>query len=103
MGDGGDFNEIKSNEEKQGHNRRQKGNFSYFRNFISEIGMGDIRFKEHTFTWANNREGEDFIQERLDRFFGSDNLMLQFNTAKVAHILIQVSDHSRLVLNSKPS
>lgn len=53
-----DFNEIKSNEENKGESRRHKGNFSNFRNFISEIGMGDIRFRGKRFTWANNRKGE---------------------------------------------
>lgn len=45
MSDRGDFNDIKSNEEKNGQSRRHEGSFSNFRNFISEMGMEDIRFK----------------------------------------------------------
>lgn len=36
------------------------------------MDMGEIKFIGDTFTWANNREGEDFIQKRLDIFFGSN-------------------------------
>lgn len=66
----GDLTEIKSNEEKKGGNIRQEWSFSDFRNFISEMRIGNIRFRGHTITWANNRDKEGFIQDRLDRFFG---------------------------------
>lgn len=102
MGDGGDFNEIKNHEEKHGGIRRQESSFHDFRTFIADMGMGEIRFTGHTFTWANNREGEGFIQERLDRFFGSAHWMLTFDTAEVVHILRQASDRSLLMLDTKP-
>lgn len=65
----GDLNEIKSNKEKKGGKSRHEGSFSDFKNIISEMGIGNIRFRGHTFTWANNREEEGFIQEMLDKFF----------------------------------
>lgn len=68
---GGDFNEIKNNEEKKGGRPRQESSFTGFRNFIHEMGMGDIRYRGSTFTWANTWKGECYIQERLDRFLGS--------------------------------
>lgn len=68
---GGDFNDIKNKEEKQGGNERLESSFQDFRDFIDVMEMGDIRFKGLIYTWANNRVGEGFIQERLDRFFGS--------------------------------
>lgn len=71
MGDGGDFNAIKNNEEKKGGRPRQESSFTGFRNFINEMGMGNIRYRGSTFTWANNRDSEGYIQERLDRFLGS--------------------------------
>lgn len=33
--------------------------------------MRDIKFREEGCTWANNKEGEGLIQEKLDKFFGS--------------------------------
>lgn len=65
----GDLNEIKTNKEKKGDNNKQEGSFSNFKNIISEMGIGNIRFRGHTCTWANNREEEGFIQEMLDKFF----------------------------------
>lgn len=64
----GDFNDIRDNNKKQGGRRRAENSFLDFRNFISEMQMGEIKFKGEPFTWANNLEGEGFIQERLDSF-----------------------------------
>lgn len=33
--------------------------------------MEEVIFKGKRWTWANNRMGEEFIEERLDMFFGS--------------------------------
>lgn len=63
--------------------------------------MGDIKFKGEIDTWANNGEGEGFIQERLNRFFGSVEWMIQYDTAKVKHFLRQASDHSLIILDTK--
>lgn len=67
------------------------------------MDMGEIKFIGDTFTWANNREGEGFIQERLDRFFGSNEWMIQNDTAEVKHVFKKASDHALLILDSKPS
>lgn len=37
--------------------------------------LGDIKYKGDTYTWANNRKGEGFIQERLERFCGTVSWM----------------------------
>lgn len=102
MDDGGDFNDIRNHEENEGGRRRQDSSFVNFRNFISEMGMGEIKFRGHPYTWANNRENEGFIQERLDRCFGSANWMLQWQTAQVTHVPRQSSDHMLLLLDTDP-
>lgn len=38
------------------------------------------------FTWENNKEGECFVDERLDGFFGVPNLLLNFPKARVIHM-----------------
>lgn len=75
-------------------------NFTYFNNFIAGMDIGYIKFKGANFTWANNKEGEGFIQEKLDRFFGSLEWLLHFDTAEVQHVLRQPLDHSMLVLDT---
>lgn len=77
VGDKKDFNDIKNKDEKKGVEwGKTKASFQDFRGFISNVGMGDIKFRGEAYTWANNREGEGFIQERLDRFCGSTKWML---------------------------
>lgn len=44
---------------------------------MSDMEMRDIKYKGDTFTWGNNTEWEGFIQERLDRFLGAANWMIQ--------------------------
>lgn len=99
---GGDFNEIKNNAEKCGGMTRPERSFFEFRNIIAEMGMGDISFRGDAFTWANNREREGFIQERLDRFLGSSEWLLHFDTAEVTYVLRQSSDHALIMLDTKP-
>lgn len=98
----GDFNDNRCSEEKKRGKMRQESSFRDFREFIVGMGMGEKKFQGDTFTWANNREGEGFIQERLDRMFGSADWMVQQNLAVVRHILRQASDHSMLLLDTHP-
>lgn len=57
----GDFNDIKSQNEKKGGRVMNVNSFANFRDFIAKMKMREIRFKGEEFTWANNREGEGFI------------------------------------------
>lgn len=75
---------------------RQESSFLAFRNFIDEIEMGDI------YTWANNKERVEFIQERLDRLYGSVEQMLLNDNTVVNHVFRPTSDHSIIILDSKP-
>lgn len=86
-----------------GENRRTESSFQDFRNFIDDMGMGDMKYKGDTYTWANNREGKVFIQERLDRFCGSTAWMLLNDTTEMQHVPRQASDHSLLLLDSQPT
>lgn len=99
---GGDFNDIICHEDKKGGTRRLENSFYQFRSFIRDMEIEEIRFKGKKWTWANNRQGEGFIEERLDMFFGSANWLLSSDQAMVQHILTQSSDYSMVVLDSKP-
>lgn len=54
------------------------------------------------YTWANNRQGEGFLEEKLDRFFGAASWMIKNPRAKVIQVEKQSSDHSLLVLVAEP-
>lgn len=66
---GGDFNEMLRQEDNQGVIRRLESSFIPFRTFIRDMRMGEMCFEGRIWTWANNRQGEGFIEERLDMFF----------------------------------
>lgn len=99
---GGDFNDIWKHKEKMGGRRRSDSSFESFRSFIAGMGMGEVKFRRALFICANNRENEGFIQERLDRFFGTASWMLHWPNAKIKHVARQASDNFLLVLDTEP-
>lgn len=52
---------------------RLDSSFSTFNKFIDDMGMEEVNSNGSIFTWANNRGGEGFVEERLDRFFEAAN------------------------------
>lgn len=97
----GDFNDIVTQADKQGGNRRVDSSINLFRTFITEIKMGEVTFRGKRWTWANNRQGEGFIEKRLDMFFGSAEWLSDFDKSVVQHVL--TSDHYMILLNIEPS
>lgn len=69
---GGDFNEIMGDAEKVGGRRKLRAPMEEFRKTMDELGVVDIKLDRGWFTWTNNRLGEHFIKERIDRFFTSE-------------------------------
>lgn len=65
--------------------------------------MGEVTFRGKRWTWANNRQGEGFVEERLYMFFGSAEWLSDFDKSEVQHILTQSSDHSMILLNTEPN
>lgn len=66
------------------------------------MDMGEVKFRGDPFTQANNRDGEGFIQKKLDRFLGSAEWMVQYDINKILHVTRQALDRSLLVLDTKP-
>lgn len=99
---GGDLNDIKNNEENKRGNLKNENSFLNFRNFLADMEMGDIKVRGEAFTWANNREREGYIEERLDRFCGSIGWMLQHENVAMYHVLKQTSDHAMFILDTNP-
>ncbi|CAA0826236.1 Unknown protein, partial [Striga hermonthica] len=96
---GGDLNDILSEGDKKGGRKRSLSSFHHFRNFVSGMGMLEINMIGHPYTWGNNREGEGFVEEKLDRVFGSLAWNSAYPNAAVHNIFKSASDHSLLMLD----
>lgn len=64
--------------------------------------MGEISYHGQQWTWKNNWQGEEYIEFRLDRFFGSLYWLLNHDRAVVTHVANYSSDHIILLLDTKP-
>ena len=63
----GDFNEILSSNEKQGRHPHSLRCMEDFRSALLHCGLINLGFIGNIFTWRNDRPGNEFVQERLDR------------------------------------
>ncbi|XP_042944508.1 uncharacterized protein LOC122278379 [Carya illinoinensis] len=94
----GDFNEILHHHEKMGAASRPYSQMEAFRMSMDWCGLSDLGFEGSKFTWCNNREGDQFTKERLDRAMG--NLMWSdlFCDCNISALAAQTSDHSPLLV-----
>ncbi|KAH7846944.1 hypothetical protein Vadar_019993 [Vaccinium darrowii] len=99
----GDMNDLLSEDEKCGGIPWAASSVRGFRNFVDVCGLTDLGFSGQPFTWQNNRAGEGFIQERLDRDLASHPWCNMYNHAMVTHIYTVGSDHCAIKLDLNPS
>lgn len=97
---GGDLNDIRTAEEKQGGRRRSELRCKGFNDFIAGMEMEEIGYHGRHWTWANNWEDEGYIEARLDRFFGASFWFMKNNKAIVRHVKRRTSDHNLLILDT---
>lgn len=97
---GGDLNDIQESSEKSGGRQRSDRSFQ---DFLRIMKMVDVSYIRRDYTWANSREGDDFVEERLDRFLVSTELHYHFPNAVVRYIRKQASDHCMLIMDIQPT
>lgn len=88
----GDFNEILSNEEKEGGNQRP---LRYMQAF-QEALLDDLGFVGDKFTWQRGR-----IRERLDRGVVNDTWRQIYPNAAMVHMGYSDSDHRPILLDTE--
>lgn len=98
----GDFNALLNQEDKLGGRSVTSSSNSSFQKFINDLGLIDVGFLDHPYTWSNHRSEAAHIQERLDRSFANATWRLQFPHAVVTHLTAIHSDHRHLLFNSNP-
>lgn len=96
----GDFNEIASNEEKDGGVRRKEWSFRNFKNFIRDNELIDLGFKGTPWTWISQRENGMIIKERLDRAMASPTWIQSHQNSNLSHLHTDASDHCMLLLDT---
>lgn len=99
----GDMNDLLCAEEKKGGISRPHWTFRGFQKFVNDCGLVDLGFSGYPFTWRNNRRGEDYIQELLDRVLATPSWCRLFDQASVSHLNAVGSNHNALLLTLRPA
>jgi exonuclease III len=90
---GGDFNIIRSLEEKRGGSRRLDRDSEDFNTLIDELQFIDLGMDNGLYTWTNRRTGIHQIACKLDRFLTSESLMLEGIATESTILNTSGSDH----------
>ncbi|CAA0823366.1 Unknown protein, partial [Striga hermonthica] len=97
----GDWNHIFSNEEKKGGRVRAEASFLPFRDFIMGMDMYEQIQKGAFFTWGNNRRGNGYVEERLDKVFTSHEWLQRFPKMEVSNFYRCASDHNVILYDTE--
>ncbi|XP_021722855.1 uncharacterized protein LOC110690338 [Chenopodium quinoa] len=96
----GDFNEIVSNNEKEGGMTRRESLMGAFRGAIDDCELCDLGYWGSIFTWKRGTDPTTFVRERLDQFLGDNNWCSLFPYYEVRHFPIYHSDHAPILLTA---
>ena len=97
----GDFNQIISEEDKLSKNGSSSG-INLFKSSMEEAGLDLISYQGPNFTWTNKRKGDNECLEWIDLAFCNPQWTLLFPCSYVQHMGIAASDHSPIILHTKP-
>jgi hypothetical protein len=84
--------------EKSGGLHRAQGLMETFKETMDFCNLNDLDAKGPLFTWTNGREGEKFIQERLDRGIANISWCSLFPDFGIFVEATTSSDHALLLL-----
>uniref|UniRef100_A0A5B6YUZ1 Reverse transcriptase domain-containing protein n=1 Tax=Davidia involucrata TaxID=16924 RepID=A0A5B6YUZ1_DAVIN len=89
----GDFNVVRSHEEKTGGRGIDSGEVEEFNSCLYNVGVDDLNGKGRWLTWDNQRDGNDNIQSKLDRVLVNNEWMQKFPNSECFYDSPGVSDH----------
>lgn len=92
----GDFNEILSNDEKEGGNQRPLRYIQAFQQALNDCSLDDLGYVGDKFTWQRGR-----IRERLDRGVVNDSWRQLYPDAAIIHMGYSDSDHRPILLDTE--
>lgn len=94
----GDFNDLRSADEKQGSTPHPQWLCRGFDDAINCCELRELDFKGCQFTWEKSRGTTQWVREKLDRILVSASWLDIFEGAKAKSLEAPVSDHLPLVL-----
>lgn len=68
---------------------------------LLHCGLIDLGFMGNRFTWNNGREGDAYVQQRLDRACATLEWRELFPQARVCHLKASYSDHIPILLTTR--
>ena len=98
----GDFNTVVDNSEKAGGIPLRWNRRNYLKDFTDANSLLDLGFCGNCFTWDNRQDGDDLVQERLDRAICNLEWMERFPDCIVQHLTRVGSDHCPLFILFQP-
>ena len=99
---GGDFNEILSQDEKEGGSTREMREVENFRALMDRWSLRDLGFVGQWWTWERGKKVDTRVRERLDRYIASSSWVNMYPNATVEHLVRYNSDHSPILVKLKP-
>ncbi|KAI9128198.1 hypothetical protein K1719_001191 [Acacia pycnantha] len=93
----GDFNQVFSLSDKKGNIGSSFGMAGFIK-CINSTNLINVNQQGPTFTWTNNRGGEDNVMERLDMAFCNNLWLRVFPLTSVNTLVLAASDHSPIMV-----
>ncbi|KAL7238204.1 hypothetical protein ACSBR2_004325 [Camellia fascicularis] len=94
----GDFNATRFSHEKFGGSQNWSSAKEEFNSFILDSELDDLSYTGCQFTWANKREGVEYIASKIDRVLINESWLDKFPNSTANFLPSGVSDHSPAVV-----
>ena len=89
------------NFEKNGGVPKAQSTLDTFRSTLDACDLYDLGFSDHSYTWWNDPEGVNLVEERLHRFCTDSDWSSVFPDARISHINYDnFSNHLPIFLNA---
>uniref|UniRef100_A0A2C9VYA4 Endonuclease/exonuclease/phosphatase domain-containing protein n=1 Tax=Manihot esculenta TaxID=3983 RepID=A0A2C9VYA4_MANES len=92
----GNFNDILYATEKESRVSQPQWQLEGFRSSLVDSGLYDLGYSGDLFAWNNGREGDDFVQERLDRALANMEWRNHFANVSISVLQATCSEYQPL-------